>query len=114
MVSRESGIERRDAEFSRISASNRAHEHLLPSGGNPNARLNDALEPLCTRLLQQPLVVPHHQVAVDLLHQIEGHAHGDQQARAAVEAGQDVVAIWSDVDTIVGMIATIARKPAPT
>src|SRR5262245_47143747 len=36
--------------------------------------------------LQQSRVVPHHQVAINLLHQIERHAHGDQETRAAVEA----------------------------
>lgn len=38
-------------------------------------------------LLQQSGVVSHHEVTVDLLNQIEGHAHGDQQAGAAVESG---------------------------
>ena len=38
-------------------------------------------------ILGQAGIVPHDQVAVDLLHQIEGHADDDQQAGAAVEAG---------------------------
>lgn len=33
------------------------------------------------------LVVSHHQVTVDLLYEIECHAHGDQQTSTTVEAG---------------------------
>src|SRR5262245_24092151 len=34
---------------------------------------------LFMRLRQEPFVVPHHQLAVDLLHRLECHAHGDQE-----------------------------------
>ena len=37
--------------------------------------------------LQQSLVVPHDQMTVDLLHQVERHAHRNQQAGAAVKIG---------------------------
>ena len=37
--------------------------------------------------LRSTRIVPHDQVAVDLLHQVQGHADDDQQAGAAVEAG---------------------------
>ena len=40
------------------------------------------------RLFEQTLVVAHDQVAVDLLHQIERDAHGNQQTGSAVKAGQ--------------------------
>ena len=36
-------------------------------------------------LLQQSGVVPHHEMTVDLLDEIEGHTDGDQQAGTAVE-----------------------------
>ena len=42
-------------------------------------------------LVQKSGVVPHHQMTVDLLHQIEGNAHSDQQARATVEVSDHVI-----------------------
>src|SRR5215213_7434144 len=36
-------------------------------------------------ILRQAGVVPHDQVAVDLLHQVQAHAHRDEQAGPAVE-----------------------------
>ena len=42
-------------------------------------------------VLGQPRVVAHDEVAVDLLHEVEGHADDDQQARPAVELGHPVV-----------------------
>ncbi len=48
--------------------------------------------PLSGRLiLGQAWVVPHDQVAVDFLHEIQGDADDDEQAGAAVEAGDRVV-----------------------
>src|SRR4029453_5049230 len=38
-------------------------------------------------LFEQSAIVAHHQVAVDLLNQVEGHADGNQKPGAAVEAG---------------------------
>ena len=42
-------------------------------------------------LFQKSGVIPHHQVTVDLLHQIEGNAHSDQQARSTVEVCNNVI-----------------------
>src|SRR5215204_502499 len=38
-------------------------------------------------ILRQTGVVPHDQVAIDLLDQVQAHAHGDEQAGPAVEGG---------------------------
>src|SRR5689334_6792890 len=57
----------------------------LSSGGVWISRRNTA-----GSVLRQTWVVPHHQVAVDLLHQVEADAHHDQEARPAVE-GCDLV-----------------------
>ena len=65
-------------------------------------------------LFQQPLVVPHDQVAVDLLHQVEGDADDDQQARAAVEAGDRGSRRPAPLEIRSGMMATTARNAAPT
>ena len=64
-------------------------------------------------LFQQSLVISHHQVAIDLLHQVEADADGDQQAGAAVETGQTTGISIVD-EMIVGMMATTAKNPAPT
>ena len=63
---------------------------------------------------QQAGVVPHDQVAVDLLHQVEGHADDDQQAGAAVEAGDEVGRCSCRLAIMLGMMATTARNAAPT
>ena len=74
-----------------------AHEYEVrversSSGFEVGSQLPLTLRPRLARLLfQQPLVIPHHQVAIDFLHQVEGHADGDQQAGAAVEAGDHVI-----------------------
>ena len=41
--------------------------------------------------LKQTFVIDHHEVTVDLLHEVERHTDGDQEAGAAVEARQIVV-----------------------
>ena len=52
------------------TSSGRCNHLLAPPSANP-------------RLLHEPVVVPHDQLRLDLLHRVHRHADDDQQRRAA-------------------------------
>src|SRR5690606_27211626 len=51
-----------------------------PHEGGPAERRN-------VKLFEQPLVVPHHQMRVDLLNKVERDADRDQETSATIKAG---------------------------
>ena len=95
----------RDAECSRCAISrldlsafadpgrtDKNHPHVSSSRRNrAAARSHERAAESASTFFQQARIVPHHQVTVDLLHQVEGDADGDQQAGAAEKAGDLVV-----------------------
>ena len=58
---------------------------------------------------QEPFVVAHHQLAVDLLHRLEHDAHGDQDRRAA----ERELVMFQNFSTSIGMTAMTVRNSAP-
>jgi len=73
---------------------------LLAEDDEPRARYH---------LLEEPLVVTHHQLAVDLLHGLERHADADQERRAA----KGIVVMCQSESRIDGVSATAARNKLP-
>src|SRR5262249_2931675 len=53
---------------------------------------------LSLSVFRQARIVPHDEVAIDLLHQIERDADDDQQAGAAVKAGHTIINVHGCVD----------------
>src|ERR687890_1978439 len=53
--------------------------------GGPALQLRSGAARAAPYLLQEALVVAHHQLRLELLHRVQGHAHDDEQRGAAEE-----------------------------
>jgi hypothetical protein len=72
--------------WSASNQSNRPKDFGLVVCASPDRSVTDRkISEVPLLPFQQTFVIPHHEVAVDLLHQIEGHTHGDKNARSAVK-----------------------------